>query len=209
MGTHEAKLVVEAALLTAEQPLSVADLRGLFKDELNADTVRMLLDQLRTDWNGRGLELVALSSGWRFQSAPSMRPYLDRLSPERPPKYSRAVLETLAIIAHRQPVTRGDIEEVRGVTVSASVIRALEERNWIEVVGYREVPGRPALFRTTPEFLDDLGLHSLDELPPLQDAGELLPEFALQLEAANASVAPPDVAPAVRQPTSRIIEAFS
>jgi len=209
MGTHEAKLVVEAALLTAEQPLSVADLRGLFKDELNADTVRRLLDQLRTDWNGRGLELVALSSGWRFQSAPSMRPYLDRLSPERPPKYSRAVLETLAIIAHRQPVTRGDIEEVRGVTVSASVIRALEERNWIEVVGHREVPGRPALFRTTPEFLDDLGLHSLDELPPLQDAGELLPEFALQLEAANASVAPPDVAPAVRQPTSRIIEAFS
>ena len=209
MGTHEAKLVVEAALLTAEQPLSVADLRGLFKDELNADTVRMLLDQLRTDWNGRGLELVALSSGWRFQSAPSMRPYLDRLSPERPPKYSRAVLETLAIIAHRQPVTRGDIEEVRGVTVSASVIRALEERNWIEVVGYREVPGRPALFRTTPEFLDDLGLHSLDELPPLQDAGELLPEFELQLDAANASVASPDVAPAVRQPSSRIIEAFS
>ncbi len=209
MGTHEAKLVVEAALLTAEQPLSVADLRGLFKDELNADTVRRLLDQLRTDWHGRGLELVAISSGWRFQSAPSMRPYLDRLSPERPPKYSRAVLETLAIIAHRQPVTRGDIEEVRGVTVSASVIRALEERNWIEVVGYREVPGRPALFRTTPEFLDDLGLHSLDELPPLQDAGELLPEFALQLEAANASVAPPDVAPAVRQPSSRIIEAFS
>ncbi len=209
MGTHEAKLVVEAALLTAEQPLSVADLRGLFKDELNADTVRRLLDQLRTDWTGRGLELVALSSGWRFQSAPSMRPYLDRLSPERPPKYSRAVLETLAIIAHRQPVTRGDIEEVRGVTASASVIRALEERNWIEVVGYREVPGRPALFRTTPEFLNDLGLHSLDELPPLQDAGELLPGFELQLDAANASVASPDVAPAVRQPPSRIIEAFS
>ncbi len=138
-----------------------------------------------------------------------MRPYLDRLSPERPPKYSRAVLETLAIIAHRQPVTRGDIEEVRGVTVSASVIRALEERNWIEVVGYREVPGRPALFRTTPEFLNDLGLHSLDELPPLQDAGELLPGFELQLDAANASVASPDVAPAVRQPSSRIIEAFS
>lgn len=180
MNTHEAKLVVEAALLTAEQPLSLPDLRRLFNDELNADTMRMLLDQLRTDWNGRQLELVALSSGWRFQSAASMCAYLDRLTPERPPRYSRAVLETLAIIAYRQPVTRGDIEDVRGVTVSASVIKTLEERGWIEAIGYRETPGRPALFGTTREFLDDLGLHSLDELPALQDAGQGPSELELQ-----------------------------
>ncbi len=180
MNTYEAKLIVEAALLTAEQPLSVPDLRRLFNDELNADTVRALLDELRTDWSGRNLELVALASGWRFQSTPSMSAYFDRLNPERPPKYSRAVLETLAIIAYRQPVTRGDIEELRGVTVSGPVIRTLEERGWIEVIGQRETPGRPALFGTTPEFLNDLGVHSLDELPPLQNAGEAPAEFELQ-----------------------------
>ena len=169
MNTSEAKVIVEAALLTAEQPLSVPELRRLLNDELNADTMRVLLDQLRSDWQGRGLELVALSSGWRFQSAPAMRHYLDRLNPERPPRYSRAVLETLAIIAYRQPVTRGDIEDMRGVTVSSSVIKTLEERGWIEVVGHREVPGRPALFSTTAEFLDDLGLRSLAELPSLQE----------------------------------------
>jgi len=182
MNTSEAKVIIEAALLTAEQPLSVGDLRRLLNDELNADTVRMLLDQLRSDWQGRGLELVAVSTGWRFQSAAAMRHYLDRLNPERPPKYSRAVLETLAIIAYRQPVTRGDIEDVRGVTVSSSVIKTLEERGWIEVVGHREVPGRPALFSTTAEFLDDLGLRSLSELPSLQDAGgEAVAELELQL----------------------------
>lgn len=189
MNTCEAKLVIEAALLTAEQPLSVPDLRRLFDDELNADTVRVLLDELRTDWTGRRLELIALASGWRFQSAPSMHAYLDRLNPERPPKYSRAVLETLAIIAYRQPVTRGDIEELRGVMVSSSVVRTLEERGWIETVGHRETPGRPALFSTTREFLDDLGLRSLDELPPLQNAGEPPAEFELQFA---------DAAPAAR-----------
>ena len=186
MNTSEAKVIIEAALLTAEQPLSVGDLRRLLNDDLNADTVRMLLDQLRSDWHGRGLELVAVSTGWRFQSAAAMRHHLDRLNPERPPKYSRAVLETLAIIAYRQPVTRGDIEDVRGVTVSSSVIKALEERGWIEVVGHREVPGRPALFSTTAEFLDDLGLRSLSELPSLQDAGDdSVAELELQLADAS------------------------
>jgi segregation and condensation protein B len=182
MNTSEAKVVVEAALLTAEQPLSVLDLRRLLNDELSADTVRMVLDQLRSDWQGRGLELVAISTGWRFQSAPAMRHYLERLNPERAPKYSRAVLETLAIIAYKQPVTRGDIEDVRGVTVSSSVIKTLEERGWIEVVGHREVPGRPALFSTTAEFLNDLGLRSLAELPSLQDArGDVEAELELRL----------------------------
>ena len=188
MNTSEAKVIIEAALLTAEQPLAVGDLRRLLNDELNADTVRMLLDQLRSDWQGRGLELVAVSTGWRFQSAAAMRHHLDRLNPERPPKYSRAVLETLAIIAYRQPVTRGDIEDVRGVTVSSSVIKTLEDRGWIEVVGHREVPGRPALFSTTAEFLDDLGLRSLSELPSLQDAGgEAVAELELQLADASAA----------------------
>jgi segregation and condensation protein B len=191
MNTSEAKVVVEAALLTAEQPLSIPDLRRLLNDELSADTVRMLLDQLRSDWQGRGLELVVISTGWRFQSAPQMRHYLERLNPERPPKYSRAVLETLAIIAYKQPVTRGDIEDVRGVTVSSSVIKTLEERGWIEVVGHREVPGRPALFSTTAEFLDDLGLRSLAELPSLQDAaGDVEAELELRLsDAADPSLA--------------------
>ena len=186
MNTQEAKVVVEAALLTAEQPLSMPELRRLLNDEVNADTVRVLLDQLRSDWSGRGLELVALASGWRFQSVPAMRHHLDRLNPERPPRYSRAVLETLAIIAYRQPVTRGDIEDLRGVTVSSSVIKTLEERGWIEVVGYREVPGRPALFSTTREFLDDLGLRSLAELPPLQQGtGDTPAELELQLAEAH------------------------
>ncbi|MBA2548316.1 MAG: SMC-Scp complex subunit ScpB [Burkholderiaceae bacterium] len=186
MDIDQAKRVVEAALLTAEQPLAVQDLRRLFDDELNADTIRLLLDQLQSDWSGRGLELIAIASGWRFQSAPAMQPYLQRLNPERPPKYSRAVLETLAIIAYRQPVTRGDIEELRGVTASTPVIRALEERGWIETVGYREVAGRPALLGTTREFLDDLGLNSLEQLPQLQDAGQLARELELQMPGAEA-----------------------
>lgn len=181
MNTQEAKIVLEAALLTAERPLSLTELRRLFADELNSDTLRVLLDELRNDWSNRGVELLAVASGWRFQSAPSMRIYLDRLNPEKPPKYSRAVMETLAIIAYRQPATRGDIEEIRGVTVSPQVIRALEERGWIETIGHREAPGRPALFATTKTFLDDLGLRSLDELPPLEDASTAAPaEFELQ-----------------------------
>jgi segregation and condensation protein B len=207
MNTHEAKVVIEAALLTAEQPLSMPDLRRLLNDELNADSVRVLLDQLRSDWNGRGLELVALSSGWRFQSAPAMRHYLDRLNPERPPRYSRAVLETLAIIAYRQPVTRGDIEDVRGVTVSSSVIKTLEERGWIEVVGHREVPGRPALFSTTREFLDDLGLRSLTELPPLQEGTQdASPELELQLAEAHFATRLEQAPPAIFKPAPPAFE---
>lgn len=182
MNTSEAKLVLETALLCATQPLSVADLRKLFVDELDTSTVRSLLDELQEDWRERGLELVSLATGWRFQSRPSMQIYLERLNPERPPKYSRAVLETLAIIAYKQPVTRGDIEEIRGVTVSTNVIRTLEERNWIEVIGHRDAPGRPALFGTTRQFLNDLGLSALDELPPLEtgEAVEAMAELDLE-----------------------------
>lgn len=167
MNTHEAKIVLETALLTAQQALPIEQLRRLFTEEIDDDTIRVLLEELRSDWNGRGVELVMLASGWRFQSTLAMRPILDRLNPEKPPKYSRAVLETLAIIAYRQPVTRGDIEETRGVTASANVIKTLEERGWIETIGHREAPGRPGLLATTRTFLDDFGLRSLQELPPI------------------------------------------
>lgn len=170
----EIKRVLEVALLTTQEPLSVADLRKLFEEQLSADTIRKVLDELRSDWDGRGVQLVQVASGWRFQSRSEYQIYLDRLSPQRPPKYSRAVLETLAIIAYRQPATRGDIEDIRGVTVSSGVLKALETRGWIEVVGHREVPGRPALYATTRSFLDDLGLRSLEELPPLEDLGTLV-----------------------------------
>ncbi len=208
MNTHEAKIVIEAALLTAEQPLSIPDLRRLLDDELSADTVRVLLDQLRRDWSDRGLELATLASGWRFQSTPAMRHYLDRLNPERPPRYSRAVMETLAIIAYRQPVTRGDIEDVRGVTVSSSVIKTLEERGWIEVIGHREVPGRPAVFGTTTEFLDDLGLGSLSELPPLQeDIGDASVELELQLTGASKAAPSEHATRSIFTPLTAAVEA--
>ncbi|GAA5233930.1 SMC-Scp complex subunit ScpB [Verticiella sediminum] len=176
MNTSEAKLVLETALLCAQAPLALSDLRRLFDNDLDAGEVRDLLEELREDWGQRGLELVTLASGWRFQSRAAMQIYLERLTPERPPKYSRAALETLAIIAYRQPVTRGDIEEIRGVTVSTNVVRALEDRGWIEVIGHREAPGRPALLGTTRQFLDDLGLAALDELPPIDEpqAAEVL-----------------------------------
>ncbi|MDH2235762.1 SMC-Scp complex subunit ScpB [Pigmentiphaga sp. GD03639] len=170
MNTSEARLVLETALLCAQEPLQLSELRKLFADEVGNDTIRGLLQDIHQSWAERGIELVALASGWRFQSRPSMRPYLERLNPERPPKYSRAVMETLAIVAYRQPVTRGDIEEIRGVTVSSQVIKTLEDRGWIEVIGHRDAPGRPALFGTTRHFLDDLGLKALDELPPLESA---------------------------------------
>jgi len=173
MNTQDAKRVLETALICAQQPLPLADMRALFADEVGADTLRALLDALARDWDGRGVELVALASGWRFQSRPEMREYLDRLNPEKPPKYSRAVLETLAIVAYRQPVTRGDIEDIRGVTVGTPVIKQLEDRGWIESIGYRETPGRPALYATTRQFLDDLGLAGLEELPPIEDAAPL------------------------------------
>ena len=167
MNTHEAKRVLETALICAQQPLPLRDMRNLFDEQVGADTLRTLLDELVRDWDGRGVELVALASGWRFQSRPEMREYLDRLHPEKPPRYSRAAMETLAIIAYRQPVTRGDIEDIRGVTVSSQIVKQLEDRGWIEAIGYREAPGRPALYATTRQFLDDLGLHSLDQLPVL------------------------------------------
>lgn len=172
MDTAQAKVVIEAALLCAAQPLSLADLRRLFDDEIGADTVRALLDDLRVDWQGRGVALVALAGGWRFQSTPQVAEFLARLHPEKPPRYSRAVLETLAIIAYRQPVTRGDIEEIRGVTVSSQVVKTLEDRGWIEVVGHKDVIGRPSLLATTRQFLDDLGLESLDQLPMLDTPSE-------------------------------------
>jgi segregation and condensation protein B len=170
MNTQDAKRVLETALICAQQPLPLRDMRALFDDELGPDSLRVLLDELTRDWEGRGVELVALASGWRFQSRPEMRDYLDRLNPEKPPKYSRAVLETLAIIAYRQPVTRGDIEDIRGVMVSSQIVKQLEDRGWIEAIGYREAPGRPALFATTRQFLDDLGLASLEQLPTMDGA---------------------------------------
>ena len=169
LSPNEIKIVLEAALLAAQEPLPVSELRRMFDDEIDADTLRKLLEELREAWVGRGVELVVTASGWRFQTKASLQKFLERIHPERAPRYSRAVLETLAIVAYRQPVTRGDIENVRGVTVSTEVIRRLEERNWVEVLGHKEVPGRPALYGTTKTFLDDLGLRSLEELPPLED----------------------------------------
>lgn len=186
MNTAEAKKVLETALLCAHEPLSINDLKKLYVaheeagEEVGADTIKQMLEELRGDWADKGVEVVCLSTGWRFQSRPEMKVYLDRLNPEKPPKYTRATLETLAIIAYRQPVTRGDIEEIRGVTVNSQTIKMLEDRGWIESIGHRDVPGRPALFATTKHFLDDLGLTSLDQLPPLQQvASGQLPEGSL------------------------------
>jgi segregation and condensation protein B len=173
MNTRDARRVLETALICAQQPLSVRELRHLFDGTLSADSVRMLLDDLARDWQDRGVELVCVASGWRFQSRPEMRVHLDRLYPDKPVRYSRATMETLSIVAYRQPVTRGDIEDIRGVTVSTQIVRQLEERGWIEVIGHREGPGRPALYATTRQFLDDLGLKSLDQLPSLESS---LPE---------------------------------
>lgn len=173
MTTTNAKIVIEAALLVAGQPMKVTDLRQLFDEEIGADSIRFILETLRTEWEGRGIELTCLASGWRFQTRPQMREYLDRLNPERPPKYSRAVMETLAIIAYRQPVTRGDIEEIRGVTVATTIIKSLEDRGWIESLGHRDVAGRPTLFGTTKLFLDDLGLKALSDLPALSAEGSI------------------------------------
>jgi segregation and condensation protein B len=170
MNTADARRILETALICASEPLSLRDMAALFEGALSADTLRRLLADLQLAWSGRGVELVCLASGWRFQSRPEMRPFLDRLHPEKPPKYSRAVLETLAIIAYRQPVTRGDMEDIRGVTIHSGILKQLEDRGWIEVIGHRETVGRPALYATTRQFLDDLGLDSLDALPPLEEA---------------------------------------
>ena len=167
MNTAQAKRVLETALLCSTQPVTVRDLRVLFDDALGADTLKVLLEELQLDWAERGLELVSVATGWRFQSRPELRLYLDKLNPEKPPKYTRAVMETLAIIAYRQPVTRGDMEDIRGVTINSQILKQLEDRGWVEVIGHRESVGRPGLYATTRQFLDDLGLASLDQLPLL------------------------------------------
>jgi segregation and condensation protein B len=190
----EAKRILEAALLAAPEPLQVIEMKRLFEQELGVDTIRKLLEEIRADWNDRSIELVSLASGWRFQTRAEFQPYLERMLPEKAPRYSRAVMETLAIIAYRQPVTRGDIEDVRGVTVSSQIIQALEARGWIDAVGHRETPGRPALYATTRQFLDDLGLRSLQELPPLEEIAK-----TLELQ--------PAVQPAVNQVVEPVEEA--
>ncbi|WP_010464160.1 SMC-Scp complex subunit ScpB [Acidovorax radicis] len=169
MNTVDAKRVLETALICAQQPVPLRELRVLFNDALGSDTLKVLLQELQLEWAQRGVELVQVATGWRFQSRPEMREYLDRLHPEKPPRYSRATMETLAIIAYRQPVTRGDIEDIRGVTVNSLIVKQLEDRGWVEVIGHRETVGRPALFATTRQFLDDMGLQSLDQLPVLDD----------------------------------------
>jgi segregation and condensation protein B len=199
---NEIRNVLEAALLVAGEPLTPSELAKLFDPPLEQDVVRRLLDDIRSAWSDRAVELTQVASGWRFRAKPDLQPYLDRLSPERPPRYSRAVMETLAIIAYRQPVTRGDIESIRGVAVSTYVIKALEDRQWIEVVGHRETPGRPALYATTKQFLDDLNLLSLSELPPL---AQLDTSHLMELPDAPAKAAEAELAlasPILGQPAS-------
>jgi len=192
---NEIKQVLEAALLVAGEPVQAAQLAKLFDPPLDADTVRTVLDALAQEWSARKVELVHVASGWRFQGRRDVQPYLDRLAPEKPPRYSRAVMETLAIIAYQQPVTRGDIEAIRGVSVSTNVIKTLEDRQWVEVVGHRETPGRPALYATTRNFLDDLGLTSVAELPPLAelDTSHLLemPDAPTKAAEAQSALASP------------------
>lgn len=191
------KCVLETALLAATEPLPLSELKKLFEEEFDDDTWRTLLDDLRRDWANRGVELVQLASGWRFQTRPAYQSYLDRLKNDKPPKYSRAVMETLAIIAYRQPVTRGDIEDIRGVAVSPNILKTLEGRGWIDAVGHRDAPGRPALYATTRRFLDDLGLRSLTELPPLTEI-----ERVMNLEQNSIPEAAPISAPGPQEPAS-------
>ena len=207
MHTVDAKRVLETALICAQQPLPLRDLRALFDGNLGADTLKDLLLGLQQEWTGRGVELVQVASGWRFQSRPEMRAFLDKLHPEKPPRYSRAVLETLAIIAYRQPVTRGDIEDIRGVTVNSLIIKQLEDRGWVEEIGHRETVGRPALLATTRQFLDDLGLKSLDELPMLDEPEAQATLFsALDAEAGDAVVAQGPAVPADTAPDDLFAE---
>lgn len=206
MNTADAKRVLETALICTQQPLAVRELRVLFNDELGADTIKDLLGELQNDWALRGVELVCVATGWRFQSRPEMREYLDRLHPEKPPRYSRAALETLAIIAYRQPVTRGDMEDIRGVTINTQILKQLEDRGWVEVIGHREAVGRPALYATTRQFLDDLGIASLDQLPELQNPAQegvferlnegALPQPELAIDAGGDEAAAADASPA-------------
>jgi segregation and condensation protein B len=194
--TGHMKNVVEAVLLVSQEPLPLSELKKLFDEAPSTDALRRVLEELRRDWQGRGVELTHVASGWRFRARPEIQKFIDRVSPQKPPRYSRAVLETLAIIAYRQPCTRGDIEDIRGVVVSPNIIKALEARGWIDVVGHKEVPGRPELFATTRAFLDDLNLTSLEALPPLDDLGSLV-------ETVQASGAPPAAA---ENPDPEVIE---
>ncbi len=192
MNMAEAKRVLETALICSQQPLPLRDMRALFNETLGADSIKELLEALKNDWMDKGAELVTVSTGWRFQSRPEMREYLDRLHPEKPPRYTRATLETLAIIAYRQPVTRGDMEDIRGVTINSLLIKQLEDRGWVEVIGHREAAGRPALFATTRQFLDDLGLASLDQLPlleSLEHKGDTLDAFVSVIDEAPVTLA--------------------
>ncbi len=206
MTTADAKRVLETALICAQQPLSLRDMGTLFNGTLNPDSIRLILEDLQSDWSDRGVELIQIATGWRFQSRPHMREYLDRLHPEKPPRYTRATLETLAIIAYRQPVTRGDMEDIRGVTINSLILKQLEDRGWVDVIGHRETVGRPALYATTKQFLDDLGVSSLNELPPIgnqSEPSEMLAqiEFGMGIEDApsdviqDQSTAPSSVSP--------------
>jgi segregation and condensation protein B len=189
MNLADAKRVLETALICSQQPMPLREMKALFGDSLGPDTIKGLLEELKLDWSGKGVQLVNVATGWRFQSRPEMREFLDRLHPEKPPRYTRATLETLAIIAYRQPVTRGDMEDIRGVTISSLLIKQLEDRGWVEVIGHREAAGRPALFATTKQFLDDLGLQSLDQLPLLESPADSGDVFGALVESVQESVA--------------------
>ena len=210
MNTAQAKRVLETALLCSTQPVTVRDMRVLFDDALGADTLKALLEELQLDWAERGLELVSVATGWRFQSRPELRIYLDKLNPEKPPKYTRAVMETLAIIAYRQPVTRGDMEDIRGVTINTQIIKQLEDRGWVEVIGHRESVGRPGLYATTRHFLDDLGLSSLDQLPLLSSvegqASMLASLNPPEVDASQASLSLEDAIEAAETSEAQMVE---
>ena len=178
------KNILEAALLTSQEPLALPELNNLAEVVKGGKLVEETLNQLAKEYRTRGIELTQVASGWRFRARPEMQVYLNRLNPQKQPRYSRAVMETLAIIAYRQPVTRGDIEDIRGVQVASPILKTLEARNWIEVIGTRDVPGKPELFATTQQLLDDLNLRSLHELPELEEMGSLLEQEAP--ETANA-----------------------
>ena len=201
MDDHN-KRVIETALLCAQEPLSVADLTRLFVEDVSTTEIKAVLDTLQTEWQDKGMELVPIATGWRFQSRLSMREYLDRLTPEKPPKYSRAVMETLAIIAYRQPVTRGEIEEIRGVAVSSNVMKQLEDRGWVEVIGHKETIGRPGLYATTKQFLDDLSLTNLQSLPMLEDVAPAAEEVGQAVIDFNVDSATETIAEIVTEETT-------
>ena len=208
MNTVDAKRILETALICAQQPMPARDMRVLLGETLTTSDIDALLSELKADWSGRGLELVLVATGWRFQSRPDMQPYLERLHPEKPPRYTRATLETLAIIAYRQPVTRGDIETIRGVTVNSLTLKQLEDRGWIEAIGHRDTVGRPALFATTRHFLDDLGLNSLDQLPllasPTQSTDALESLLAQELPQLDMKTMPPPNSPGADTGTAEL-----